>query len=78
MIEPPFQEEPYMPRTTQITNPLDLSTVSIFNPAASLNLIQALKDGKKVEKTESSFSDPGGDYVKFLVDGKEVCHISGY
>jgi hypothetical protein len=56
----------------------DLSTVSIFNPQASLTLTEAIRDGKKVEKVESSFNDPGDDYVKFLIDGKEVYHIAGY
>ena len=67
-----------MPRTTQVNSVADLSTVSIFNPQASFNLIQALRDGKNVEKIESTFNDPGEDYVAFNVDGKEVCRIKGY
>jgi len=67
-----------MPRTTEIKSTLELSMVSMSNPLASLNLIKALNEGKKVEKIESSFNDPGDDYVAFNVDGTEVCRIAGY
>ena len=67
-----------MPRTTEIKSTFELSMVSMSNPLASLNLIKALNEGKKVEKIESSFNDPGDDYVAFNVDGKEVCRIPGY
>jgi len=57
---------------------LDVSCLKIFNPSAVAVIDQALKDGKKVEKIESSFSDPGPDYVKFTVDGVTVCCVDGY
>jgi hypothetical protein len=66
-----------MPRTTQATEQ-DISTVKIFNSDAAILLLEGFKEGKKIEKIESSFKDPGEDYVKFLMDGKEVCHITGY
>jgi hypothetical protein len=39
---------------------------------------KALAEGKKVEWEHSTFTDPGGDYNKILVDGQAVYHESGY
>ena len=39
---------------------------------------QAIEDGKKVEMEHSSFSDPGPDQSRVLVDGALVFTIPGY
>jgi hypothetical protein len=66
-----------MPRTTPATE-FDIYTVKPFNPSAAVILQDGLLAGRKIEKVESSFNDPGEDYVKFMMDGKEICHIDGY
>jgi hypothetical protein len=66
-----------MPRTILATEQ-DISIVKVFNAPAATLLLEGFNEGKKIEKVESSFSDPGDDYVKFLMEGKEVCHIPGY
>jgi hypothetical protein len=67
-----------MPQTTIINDTEELTLVSFFNPEASYTLMKALKDGKKIEKIESTFKDVGDDYVTFNVDGTEICRIAGY
>ena len=56
----------------------DIYLVSVWNKAAGEQLREAFQTGKKVERVESSFSDPGEDYVKFLADGKELFTWKGY
>ena len=67
-----------MPRTRQVTNVIELSTLSICSPEKATEIITAFNAGKKVEIVESSFNDSGEDYVKVLIDGNEICHIKGY
>jgi hypothetical protein len=67
-----------MPRTTQITSILDIYMLRMFNADASIRLEKAFKEGKKIEKTESSFEDSGNDYTKFTLDGEEICTVQGY
>jgi hypothetical protein len=50
----------------------------MFDPSAAYLLEKAFNENKKIEKVESSFNDPGDDYLKFLIDGNEVCSIPGY
>jgi len=66
-----------MPKTTKATE-FDIYTVKSFNHSAANILQEGLLAGKKIEKVASTFGDPGEDYVKFLMDGKEICHINGY
>lgn len=66
-----------MPTTTPATE-FDIYTVKPFNPSAAVILQEGWLAGKKIEKVASTFGDPGEDYVKFLMDGKEICHIKGY
>jgi hypothetical protein len=66
-----------MPRTTLATEQ-DISLLKVFNAPAAILLLEGFKEGKKIEKVESSINDPGDDYVKFLMDGKEICNIPGY
>lgn len=67
-----------MPRTTPVTIVSDLENIKMFDPAAAYLLIKEFNAGKKIEKVESSFNDPGDDYVEFKLEGKTVCHINGY
>lgn len=67
-----------MPRTSPVTSVSELESIKIFDPAAAYLLITKFNEGKKIEKVESSFSDPGDDYVDFQIDGQVVCHIKGY
>lgn len=67
-----------MPKTTQVTNVLDLLVLKMFNPKASERLITAFKEGKKIEKVETLFDDPGSDNVKFMLEGEEICTVQGY
>jgi fatty acid-binding protein DegV len=67
-----------MPRTTPVTNVLEIHLIRMFDPSAAYLLEKAFNENKKIEKVESSFNDPGDDYLKFLIDGNEVCSIPGY
>jgi len=67
-----------MPKTTQIMNILDIHAIRMFDVHASLLLEKAFNEGKKIEKTESFFEDSGIDYVRFSIDGKEICTVNGY
>ena len=67
-----------MPRTTTVTDILEITSVRMFDPAAAYLLESAFNRKEKIEKVESSFNDPGDDYVKFFINGKEVCHLNGY
>lgn len=67
-----------MPRATTVSNVLELHMIRLFDPSAAYMLEKAFNEGKKIEKIESSFNDPGDDYVKFLIEGKEVSNIPGY
>jgi hypothetical protein len=67
-----------MPRTRQVKTVHDLDTLKIFNADAYVQLKTALEAGDTIEQVESSFSDPGPDYVDFKVNGESVCRINGY
>lgn len=41
-------------------------------------IVDARDNGKNVEWECSSFSDPGNDWNKVLIDGLEVWHQDGY
>lgn len=41
-------------------------------------IAEAVANGGVLEIEESSFSDPGPDFSRILLDGKEVGYIPGY
>jgi len=67
-----------MPRTTRVTDIEEIHLLKMFDPSAASILEAAFNEGMKIEKIESSFNDPGDDYVKFTLEGKEALYIPGY
>lgn len=67
-----------MPITSLIEDDFELKLIKCFYPEAFNKLLQALEDGKKVEKIESSILDEGDDFVSFNIDGVEIFRIVGY
>jgi len=67
-----------MPRTIEVKDISELTTLQILDAPAFETLKQRLEGGSKIERVESLASDPGDDYVKFLADGEEVVTIPGY
>ena len=55
------------------------STVAIFAPAIVVEAIDtAIAEGRKVEMEHSSFSDPGPDQSRVMIDGSPLFTIPGY
>lgn len=60
--------------------PLDNTAVLEFflNQAQIRTIQQAIQEGRKVETEETSFTDPGQDETRILVDGNVIAIIPGY
>jgi len=53
--------------------------LAMFAPSSVLEAVeQAVKDGRKVEMEHTSFSDPGPDESRVLIDGIRLYTIPGY
>ena len=54
-------------------------SLAMFAPAAVVARVdKAIEGGQKVEIEHSSFSDPGPDTSRVLIDGAQVFTIPGY
>jgi len=54
-------------------------SLSIFAPATIIEAVDtAIAAGRKVEMEHSSFSDPGPDCSRVLIDGSPLYTIPGY
>lgn len=68
-----------MPRTVRITTKFELDMLDVFCGKLLADKIREhFNAGRKVERVDSLYNDPGLDYTKILVEGEEVLHINGY
>jgi hypothetical protein len=57
----------------------DTRALSMFATSIVLEAVEkALEDGRKVEMEHTSFSDPGPDESRVLIDGIKLYTIPGY
>ena len=67
-----------MPYIQEFTRSLDLDWIEHRDPVASHLIDNAISAGKTVVWERSSFTDPGEDWNRVLVDGVVVYHENGY
>lgn len=60
-------------------NLIDTGYLAIFATAQVVSRVEkALRDGRRVELEHTSFSDPGPDETRVLIDGSRVLTLPGY